>query len=207
MEDNIEILRRHIAASVHNGSISDSDMDLLKIRAQRLGIPPSTLDDMVREATGGDMQYGGFRPRWYHVVMAVMLIVILSLFVFINIDFSSDGGRVEKISQSRNAPIVPADLMHIYSGSYNGVSVLITVKDVRDLQDGKVEMVYDLKCDFVPVASGAKCTVDMERRTLDFEAGGAVSRKIKLDPCTMERTSAGKLVLKAAGGDFELIQL
>jgi len=205
----VECLRRHIAASVHSGAISDSDMDILKIRAQQLGVSPSTLDDMVREATGGEMQYGGFRPRWYHVVMAVMFIVILSMFVFMNINFDSDGGNVEKVSPSslRNMPVTSADLVHIYSGNCDGMSVLITVKSVQDVSEGKAEMVYDIKCDFVPVASGAKCEVDLGANTLDFGHHEAIDRKIMLGKGTVERTPAGKIRIKAGNGKYELVQL
>ncbi len=209
MEDSIDSLRQHIASCVGPGGISSADMDAIKIRAQRLGISPGLLDAMVREATGADMDGGGFRARWYHVVMAVVLIVILSMVVFINIDFSSDGGRVERVSPSamRNMPIAPDDLVHIYSGCCDGMSVLITVKSVREQPGGGVDMVYDIKCDFVPLASGAVCHVDMESRTLDFGHPDGESPKIDLGKCVVERTSAGKLAIKSADGKFELMQL
>ena len=207
MEDTVESLRRSIHDCALAGRISDSDLDEFKIRAQRLGIPPSELDIMVREASGADVPFVGGHIRWYHIAMAVMSMVILALLVFINIDFNSDGGRVEKLSPSamRNMPIAPSDLVHIYSGNCGGAQVLITVRSAQDMGGGMVDMVYDIKCDFVPVATGARCLVNLADNTLDFGHNEAVERKVRLGSGKVSRTAAGKVVINA--GDLELVQL
>lgn len=209
MEDSIDELKRQIAACSASGKISDSDMDSLKIRAQRLGLSPTVLNAMISEQMGSEMADGGFRPRWYHVVLAVLIVAALSVFVFISIDFSSDGGNVAKegVSSMRNMPITPQDLVHIYSGNSDGKSILITVKSVEEQDAQNCVLVYDIKCDFVPVATGARCAVNLESRTFDFGGNEAISRKVDLSSGSISRTMAGKVVLKPAHGKFELLQL
>lgn len=209
MEDNIEELKRQIEQSAQSGKISDSDLDTFKIRAQRLGVSPTELDGMLSSHTSGGMANGGFQPRWYHLVIAVLLVILMSLLIFMRIDFNSDGGHVVKDPPSslRNMPITAHDLVHIFSGNCGGQSVLITVKGVEDVSDAGCVLIYDLKCDFVPVVSGARCEVDLTNSTFDFGHDEAVSRKVELGKGHMERTMAGKVVLKPESGKYELIQL
>lgn len=209
MEDNIETLKRQIMECSASGKISDSDMDMLKIKAQKLGLSPVVLNAMISEQTGIEMASGGFRPQWYHLVLALLIVAVLSVIVFLTIDFSSDGGNVARDANTslRNTPISAGDLVHIYSGHCDGKSILITVKSVEEQKGGKCVMVYDIKCDFVPVATAARCDVDLEARTFDFGYNSALSRKVDLSTGTIGRTMAGKVVLKPSNGKFELIQL
>ncbi|MBQ5540104.1 MAG: hypothetical protein IIU03_07715 [Bacteroidales bacterium] len=144
-----------------------------------------------------------FIPKTVHIIIAVIVIALLSVFIFVAL---SGGGERPSYFGLRDKPIEQKDLIHIFSGNYNGKSVLITVKDVKD-ENGKVFMIFDLKCDFVPVASGCKCVVNLLNKTYDFTSDENAVKKIPLGNGTILRSSAGKVIFKSDGFGVDKIDL
>lgn len=144
-----------------------------------------------------------FTPKTVHIIIAVIVIALLSVFIFVAL---SGGGERPSYFGLRDKPIEQKDLIHIFSGNYNGKSVLITVKDVKD-ENGKVFMIFDLKCDFVPVASGCKCVVNLLNKTYDFTSDENAVKKIPLGNGTILRSSAGKVIFKSDGFGTDKIDL
>ena len=144
-----------------------------------------------------------FTPKTVHIIIAVIVIALLSVFIFVAL---SGGGERPSYFGLSDKPIEQKNLIHIFSGNYNGKSVLITVKDVKD-ENGKVFMIFDLKCDFVPVASGCKCVVNLLNKTYDFTSDENAVKKIPLGNGTILRSSAGKVIFKSDGFGVDKIDL
>ena len=144
-----------------------------------------------------------FTPKTVHIIGAVVVIALLSVFIFVAL---SGGGDRPSYFGLRDKPMEEKDLVHIFSGNYNGKSVLITVKDVKN-ENGKVFMIFDLKCDFVPVASGCKCTVNLLSKTYDFTTDENAVKKIPLGNGTILRSSAGKVIFKSESFGVDKIDL
>jgi len=145
-----------------------------------------------------------FTPKTVHIIIAVIVIALLSVFIFVAL--SGGSGERPAYFGLRDKPIEEKDLVHIFSGNYNGKSVLITVKDVKD-ENGKVFMIFDLKCDFVPVASGCKCVINLLNKTYDFTTDENAVKKIPLGNGTILRSSAGKVIFKSDGFGTDKIDL
>lgn len=209
MEDSIDDLKRQIDSCVKSGGISDSDIKKLRASASRIGVSPAELNSMVSQRLGIEASDIGFQPRWYHLVLAVLVIASMSLFVFVSINFDSDGEDVarESVTSLRNMPVSPGDLVHSYSGNYEGTSVFLKIISATDNGNGTCDVVFDVKCDFIPVAQSVSGVFNLDNRTFDLGAQESVLRKVPLDKGTIERTISGKLVLKPYGGAFELVQL
>lgn len=144
-----------------------------------------------------------FTPKIIHIMIAIAVIVALSVSIFAA--FSGGNGRPSYFGL-RDKPIEEKDLIHIFSGNYDGKSVLLTVKDIKS-ENGRLFMVYDLKCDFVPVASGCKCLVNLLNKTYDFGADENAVKKIPLGSGTILRSSAGKVIFKSDGQSSHKIDL
>ena len=213
MDKALEELRLLIASCSEFGQISKSDMDMLTVRARIMGLTPEELDVLIK--TSGQQAAEGvggaedkiFAPRVVHIVIAVVLAVILAVLVFIGLDFGGVTSKNSAYLGLGEAPVVEADLYHLYSGTYDGRALLLTVKDVKKESNGKHTVVFDLKCDFVPVAQNCKCYVDLNSMTFDFEETDAIAKKIQLGSGTIQRTATGKVVFKPASGRYELLQL
>lgn len=132
-----------------------------------------------------------FTPKIIHILIAVFAIIILSGFIFVSL---SGNTTDNKYTGLKNIPIEEKDLIHIFSGNYDGKSVLITVKKIYQ-ENGKTYMVYDLKCDFIPIASACKCHIDFLNHTFDFSIDEKIS-KVPLGKGSVHRTSAGKIIFK-----------
>jgi len=68
-------------------------------------------------------------------------------------------------------------------------------------------MIYDLKCDFVPVQSNCRCEVDLINNTFDFLQTETPKSKIPLGTGKLLRTTAGKVIFKTNSGKIDYIQL
>ncbi len=209
MEDNIEDLKQQIDSCIRSGGISDSDIQKLKASAQNMGVPPGEFNSLVSKRLGIEAADIGFQPKWYHLVLAVLVIAAMSLFVFVTINFDSDGDNIadEAPASLRSMPVSAGDLTRIFSGNYDGKSVLITIKSAQETSPGICTVVFDVKIDFVPVAVGAQGVFDLGKRTFDLGANEQITRKVPIDKGTMERTISGKLVLRPDSGKLELVQL
>ena len=119
------------------------------------------------------------------------------------VDDTLPEGIIEETDESEE--ISESDLYHLYSGSYEGKSLLLTVKDVRN-ENNKYVMIFDFKCDFVPVAQNCKCYVDLQKHTYEFE-DMAAAKKIPLGSGTISRSATGKVVFRPSSGLYELLQL
>lgn len=213
MDKALEELRLLIASCSESGQISKSDMDMLTVRARIMGLTPEELDALIK--TSGQKNMDGmesmedkfFAPKVVHIVVAVVLAVVLGVLVFVGLDMTGgDNSKNSSYLGLGDKAITEADLYHLYSGSYDGKSVLITVKDVKNA-NGKLVMVFDLKCDFVPVAQNCKCYVNLADNTYAFEDSEAVSKKIPLGSGSILRSATGKVVFKPSSGLYELLQL
>ncbi len=188
-------------------------MEMLTVRARIMGLSPEELDVLIQSSEQksedgvNNVNEKFFAPKVVHIVVAVVLAIVIAVLVFFGLDFSG-------ANESQNSaylglgdkPITEVDLYHLYSGSYDGKSVLLTVKDVKD-DNGRYVMVFDLKCDFVPVAQNCKCYVDLKKKTFEFEDSEAVSRKIPLGSGTISRSATGKVVFLPSSNLYELLQL
>ncbi|MCR5454535.1 MAG: hypothetical protein K6F33_06070 [Bacteroidales bacterium] len=213
MDKALEELRLLIASCSESGEISKSDMEMLTVRARIMGLSPEELDVLIQSSEQksedgvNNVNEKFFAPKVVHIVVAVVLAIVIAVLVFFGLDFSG-------ANESQNSaylglgdkPITEVDLYHLYSGSYDGKSVLLTVKDVKD-DNGRYVMVFDLKCDFVPVAQNCKCYVDLKKKTFEFEDSEAVSRKIPLGSGTISRSATGKVVFLPSSNLYELLQL
>ena len=200
-------------ATMHQDAYSGvDDANACHTSARLKGISSEELDSMLRNIDDNGMVRTdepevGFVPKLGHIVGAVVIIILLGVFVFVSIDFDdNDSNKSASYTGLSNVPITEADLFHLYSGSYEGKSILLTVKEVK--KDGnKHVMLFDLKCDFVPVAQGCRCMVDLAAKSFSFEDNEEITRKVPLGAGSIQRTAAGKVVLKPASGLYELVQL
>jgi hypothetical protein len=127
--------------------------------------------------------------------------------VFVGLDFNGSGGSKSSAYLGLgDKAITESDLYHLYSGSYDGKSLLLTVKDVKNDKNRYV-MIFDFKCDFVPVAQNCRCYVDLQKQTYEFEDMGAGVKKIPLGSGTISRSATGKVVFRPSSGLYELLQL
>ncbi|MBO7462391.1 MAG: hypothetical protein J6T96_07325 [Bacteroidales bacterium] len=213
MDKALEELRMLIASCSESGNISKSDMEMLKVRARIMGLTPEELDALIQ--TSGQKTVDGmesvegniFAPKAVHIVVAVVLVVVVAVLVFVGLDFNgSSGSKTSNYLGLGDKSISESDLYHLYSGSYDGKSLLLTVKDVR-VEDDKHVMVFDFKCDFVPVAQNCKCYVDLQNRTYEFEEMGSASKKVPFGSGTIARSATGKVVFRPSSGLYELLQL
>jgi hypothetical protein len=188
-------------------------MDMLKVRARIMGLAQEELDALVK--TAGQKPVEGmesidekfFAPKVVHIVVAVVLVIIIAVLVFLGLGFSgSDDSSKSAYLGLGSKPVTASDLYHLYSGSYDGKSVLLTVKDVKN-ENGRVTMIFDIKCDFVPVAQNCKCFVDLSKCTYEFEKTEAISKKIPLGSGTISRSATGKVLFQPSSGLYELLQL
>lgn len=214
MDKSLEELRMLIASCSESGQISKSDMEMLTVRARIMGLSPEELDALIQ--TSGQKSVDGmenmdgsfFAPKAVHIVVAVVLVVVVAVLVFVGLDFSGSGGNKGSAYLGLgDKAISESDLYHLYSGSYEGKSLLLTVKDVKNEKDRYV-MIFDFKCDFVPVAQNCKCYVDLQKHTYEFEEiAAATAKKIPLGTGTIARSATGKVVFRPSSGQYELLQL
>ena len=213
MDKALEELRMLIASCSESGQISKSDMEMLTVRARIMGLSPEELDALIKtsaQKTGDGMESAEgnfFAPKAVHIVVAVVLVVVVAVLVFVGLDFNGSGGSKSStyLGLGEKA-ITESDLYHLYSGSYDGKSLLLTVKDVKN-DKNRFVMIFDFKCDFVPVAQNCRCYVDLQNYTYEFEENGAASRKIPLGSGTISRSATGKVVFRPSSGLYELLQL
>ncbi|MBR2105545.1 MAG: hypothetical protein IJ933_09740 [Bacteroidales bacterium] len=212
MDKSLEELRLLIASCAESGQISKSDMEMLTVRARIMGLSPEELDALIQ--TSGQKSVDGmesmdgnfFAPKAVHIVVAVVLVVVVAVLVFVGLDFNGSGGSKNSAYLGLgDKEISESDLYHLYSGSYEGKSLLLTVKDVRN-ENNKYVMIFDFKCDFVPVAQNCKCYVDLQKHTYEFE-DMAAAKKIPLGSGTISRSATGKVVFRPSSGLYELLQL
>ncbi len=165
-----------------------------------------TDNESISQEEEQETENKAFSPSILHIVIAVVVIAMLSVFIFFAL--SSKNGHSSYFGL-KDKPIEEKDLVHIFSGNYDGKSVLLTVKDVKN-ENGRLYMIYDLKCDFVPVASQCKCLVNMTNKTYDFDVDENAVKKIPLGNGVILRSSAGKIIFKNEGlGTYkiDLLQL
>ena len=214
MDKSLEELRLLIASCAESGKISKSDMDMLTVRARIMGLTPEELDALIQTSAqksveGMESMEGSFfAPKAVHIVVAVALVVVVAVLVFVGLDFNGSGGsKGSAYLGLSDKAIAESDLYHLYSGSYEGKSLLLTVKDVKN-DKNKYVMIFDFKCDFVPVAQNCKCYVDLQKHTYEFEEiAAAVAKKIPLGTGTISRSATGKVVFRPSSGLYELLQL
>ncbi|MBR4266955.1 MAG: hypothetical protein IKQ46_12955 [Bacteroidales bacterium] len=148
-----------------------------------------------------------FVPRIVHILLAIIVIVVLSILIFTNADFNKGRDYTHlRYSKMKNEPIQKEDLLNLFSANYNDQNILITVQDVV-IEEGKTYMIYDLKCDFVPVQSNCRCEVDLINNTFDFLQTETPKSKIPLGTGKLLRTTAGKVIFKTNSGKIDYIQL
>ena len=147
-----------------------------------------------------------FTPKLVHILLAVAAVVVLSVFIFSAL--SGGGDRQPYFDFGvKDKPVGEADFLHIFSGNYEGKSILVTVKSVKN-ESGRLYLIYDLKCDFIPVASECKCLVSLSEQTYDFRVDRNAVRDVPLGSGTFSRTSAGKIVFQpSSSGKIDLLQL
>ena len=213
MDKSLEELRMLIASCSESGQISKSDMEMLTVRARIMGLSPEELDALIQ--TSGQKSVDGmesvdgnfFAPKAVHIVVAVVFVVVVAVLVFVGLDFNGSGGSKSSAYLGLgDKAITESDLYHLYSGSYDGKSLLLTVKDVKNDKNRYV-MIFDFKCDFVPVAQNCRCYVDLQKQTYEFEDMGAGVKKIPLGSGTISRSATGKVVFRPSSGLYELLQL
>ena len=213
MDKALEELRMLIASCSDSGQISKSDMEMLTVRARIMGLTPEELDALIQtsgqksvegmESTDGIM----FAPKMVHIVIAVVVVVVVAVLVFVGLDFNgASGSKSSAYLGLGDKAITEADLYHLYSGSYDGKSLLLTVKDVKN-ENNRFVMIFDFKCDFVPVAQNCRCFVDLQKHTYEFEEAGAATKKVPLGSGTISRSATGKVVFRPKSGLYELLQL
>jgi hypothetical protein len=213
MDKALEELRLLIATCTESGHISKADMEMLTVRARIMGLTPEELDVLIK--TSGQKPVEGmvsmenrfFAPTVVHIVVAIVVAVVIAVFVFVGMDFNSS------ISQKNSSylglgdkPVAETDLFHLYSCSYDGKSVLLTVKDVKN-DNGRLVMIYDIKCDFVPLAQNCRCFIDLNNKTFAFEDSEVVSKKFPLGAGSISRSATGKVIFQPSSKLYELVQL
>lgn len=188
-------------------------MEMLTVRARIMGLTPEELDVLIKtsgqktEDNIDNVSEKLFAPKVFHVVLAVALAILIAIVVFLWLIVceNSDSENAAYFGLE-NQPVTEMDLRHLYSGTYDGKSVLITVKDVTN-DNGRCVMVFDLKCDFVPVAQNCKCYVDFDKKTFEFEDSVVIAKKLPLGSGSISRSATGKVVFRSSSNLYELLQL
>ena len=213
MDKALEELRLLIESCNRSGHISKSDMAMLTVRARIMGLAPEELDELIKSL--GQKPVEGmmsadekmFAPKMVHIIVAIVIVVVAAVLVFVGIDFNGSGNsKNNSYLGLGDKPVEEADLYHLYSGIYDGKSLLLTVKDVKN-ENGRYIMTFDLKCDFVPVAQNCKCYVDLAKNTFEFEQSDVVAKKFSLGAGTISRMATGKVIFKPSSQLYELTQL
>ena len=213
MDKSLEELRLLIASCAESGQISKSDMEMLTVRARIMGLTPEELDALIQ--TSGQKSVEGmesaegnfFAPKAVHIVVAIALVVVVAVLVFVGLDVNGSGSsKGSAYLGLGDKKITESDLYHLYSGSYDGKSLLLTVKDVKN-DNNKFVLIFDFKCDFVPVAQNCRCYVDLQKQTYEFEDMSSTAKKIPLGSGTISRSATGKVVFRPSSGLYELLQL
>lgn len=209
MNSTVDELKQMIRLFSASGSLSDADRRTLYDRAAGAGLSRGEMDLVIESVLleHQDMEESeSFVPKPVHIIVSVLVIVILSVLILLSMRSGGDnGGDGVGVSQ-RARPIAPGDLVNIYSGTYDGKSILVSIREVRGDGDSAMAL-YDLKCDFVPVLQGASCKVDLQARRFCFDEADMRKCKLSLSDGLLERTAAGKIVMKSSCGSYELVQL
>ena len=213
MDKALEELRLLIASCSESGEISKTDMEMLTVRARIMGLTPEELDVLIK-SSGQNSVYDinnvnekFFAPKVVHIVVALVLVIVIAVLVYISLYVSaSEDSRNSAYLSLGDKPVTEVDLYHLYSGTYDGKSVLITVKDVKS-DRGRYVVTFDIKCDFVPVAQNCRCFVNLDDSTFEFEESEIVAKKFPLGTGTIKRSATGKVVFQHSAGLYELLQL
>lgn len=145
-----------------------------------------------------------FTPKVIHVVLAAIVAAALAVLVYSSL--TAPGHESRGYTRLQKEPVTADDVRHIYTASYDGKCVLISVKDVV-AEGGFYYMVYDLKLDFVPIASRNRCKVDFISQRFDFMgADGGPDYRIPLGSGSISRSPSGKIRFVCDGG-LEFLQL
>jgi hypothetical protein len=213
MDKALEELRLLIASCSKSGEISKPDMEMLTVRARIMGLTPEELDVLIKssgqhsEYDMDNMNEKFFAPKVVHIVVAVVIAIVVAVLVYIGLYVTaSEDSKNSAYLSLGDKPITEVDLYHLYSGSYDGKSVLVTVKDVKN-DHGRYVVTFDIKCDFVPVAQNCKCYVNLDEKTFEFEELESVAKKFPLGSGTIKRSATGKVVFLHSSGLYELLQL
>ncbi len=164
-------------------------------------------EDYNQYTSSNSKKKKSFVPQIVYILLAIVVIVVLSILIFSNTDFNkTQDNRHLQYSKMKNEPIQKDDLLNMFTATYNNQSLLVTVKKVI-FEDGKTYMIYDLKCDFVPIQSDCRCEVDLINNTFDFLQKETEKGRIPLGSGKLQRTAAGKVMLKTNSGKLNFIQL